>query len=378
MKLEGYKSGIYTRVEDYRAFILSKINYNWSWEDTKINKVLEEASRRLGELNSYSLLVPNMDVYIKMFEKTEIANSYNIDGIDVKIEEFFGESKETENEKLYDIRSLENYERTIALGKEKISNSEEIDTKLLLLLHKNLIEGTKEENKNPGRFRTSQNWIGGVSPKEASFVPPPHTEVEECLMDFEKFVKNNDTDTPELVKIAMLHYQFETIHPFLSANGRIGRMLIPLYMQSKGMLEKSCLYISKFLKDNQSTYFAKLTKVRDTSDMIGWIKFFLTGVLEIAKKQKEQILKLEELSKEIEKIINELPVKPENARKAVEVLYNEPIASRKRILENSKMKPSTLNTTINSLLEKNMIEEITGQGRNQIFAFRKYMNIFLE
>lgn len=143
------------------------------------------------------------------------------------------------------------------------------------------------------------------------------------------------------------------------------------------MLDKACLYISKYLKENQNTYFAKLTKVRDTSDMIGWIQFFLCAILETAKKQKEQILRLEELSKEIEKIINELPVKPENARKVTDVLFNEPIASRKKILEKSEMKPSTLNTTINSLLEKNMIEEITGQGRNQIFAFRKYMDIFI-
>lgn len=158
--------------------------------------------------------------------------------------------------------------------------------------------------------------------------------------------------------------------------GRIGRLIIPLYLQSKGLLNKSCLYISAYLFENRETYFAKLMKVRDSSDMIGWIQFFLKAIIETTKLQKEQILKLEELSEEIEKIINELPVKPENTRKVVDVLYNAPIVSRKTVLESSGMKPSTLNTTINSLLEKDMIEEITGQGRNQIFAFRKYINIF--
>lgn len=154
-------------------------------------------------------------------------------------------------------------------------------------------------------------------------------------------------------------------------------MIVPLYLQSKGLLEKSCLYISNYLEKNKDTYFAKLTKVRDSSDMISWIQFFLTTILETTKIQKEQMRKLKDLSKEIDNIINELPVKLENAKKVVEVLYNEPIASRKKVLENSGMKPSTLNTTINSLLEKGMIEEITGQGRNQIFAFRKYIDIFL-
>lgn len=155
-------------------------------------------------------------------------------------------------------------------------------------------------------------------------------------------------------------------------------MIVPLYLQSKGLLDKSCLYVSGILSENKDTYFTKLMKVRENSDMIGWIQFFLYIIIETAKIQKEQILKLDELSKEIENIINDLPVKPENARKVVDVLYNEPIASRKKVLENSGMKPSTLNTTINSLLEKNMIDEITGQGRNQIFEFRKYINIFLK
>lgn len=155
-------------------------------------------------------------------------------------------------------------------------------------------------------------------------------------------------------------------------------MIVPLYLQSKGLLKKSYLYISDYLEKNRDTYFTKLTKVRDSSDMIGWIQFFLTTIVETAKQQKEQLFKLEELSKEIEEIINELPVKQDNARKVVDVLYREPITSRKKVLENSGMKPSTLNTTINSLLEKNIIEEITGQGRNQIFAFRKYINIFIK
>lgn len=218
MKLEGYKSGMYTRVEDYRAFILSKINYNWGWEDSKINKLLAEASFRLGELNSYSLIEPNMDIYIKTYTKVEAINSCKIDQKEVKIEEAFGENKGTEEEKKLIIKEVQNCESGIRYGIEKVKDVQKINTKLLSEIHGILMQELGKEERNVGKLRTSQNWVGGDTPKSASFVPPPHTEVVECLTDFEKFVDNDDTDTPELIKIAMLHYQFETIHPFLSGN----------------------------------------------------------------------------------------------------------------------------------------------------------------
>lgn len=251
-----------------------------------------------------------------------------------------------------------------------------IDTNTIKDIHQVLMKDFKEEETKPGKLRNSQNWVGGDSPKNAEFVPPPHTEIVECLTDFEKCIANDETDTPYIVKAAMLHYQFETIHPFVSGNGRLGRMIVPLYLQSKGLLDKSCLYLSKFLEKNKSTYFEKLSKVRNNSDMLGWIKFFLEAVIETAKMQKDEFRKLEDLSCEIDKIILELPVKVDNATPVVKVLYDMPIVSRKKVLEKSGMKPSTLNTTINSLLEKGIIEEITGQGRNQIFAFKKYIEIF--
>lgn len=218
MKLEGYKSGIYNRIEDYKAFILSKINYNWGWEDTKINKLLEEASYRIAELNSYSLLIPNIDIYIKMFAKVEAINSCKIDGREVSLEELYIENKEIQEDKIEVINDVKNCEDGMNYSINKVRSGEKIGTTLLSELHEVLMKNTKGENKLSGKLRTSQNWIGGESPRTASFVPPPHTEVLECLTDFEKFVLNDETDTPNLVKIAMLHYQFETIHPFMNGN----------------------------------------------------------------------------------------------------------------------------------------------------------------
>ena len=240
------------------------------------------------------------------------------------------------------------------------------------------MQGVRGEHKTPGEFRTSQNWIGGSMPSNAVYVPPPHTEIAECLTDFEKFINNEEIDTPDLIKIAILHYQFESIHPFLDGNGRIGRLLIPLYIQSKGMLDKSCLYISDYIERNKDTYYDMLTRVRTHNDIIAWIKFFLEAVIETSKTAKEKFRNVVELTMEMDKVIMDLPVKPENAKKVLDVLYDEPIVSRKKILELIDIKSTTLNVCINALKEKNIIIETTGYSRNQVFAFQKYIDLFLK
>ena len=275
MKLEEYKSGEYVKMNDYKAFIPSKINYNWGWDDTKLDKLLAEANRQIGELNAYSLLIPNVDLYIKMHVKIEANKSSRI-------------------------------------------------------------EGTR-------------------------------TTVEEDLLD-----------TPDLIKIAILHYQIESIHPFLDGNGRIGRLLIPLYIQSKGMLEKSCLYISDYIERNKDIYYDMLTRVRAHNDIIAWIKFFLEAVIETSKTAKEKFRSVVELTMEMDKVIMNLPVKPENTKKVIEILYIEPVINRKKLCDLTGIKEGTIKNTINCLLENNIIVETTGYSRNQIFTFQKYMDLFLK
>ena len=240
------------------------------------------------------------------------------------------------------------------------------------------MQGVRGNKKTPGEFRVSQNWIGGSMPSTAVYVPPPHTEIAECLSDFEKFVNNEEIDTPDLIKIAILHYQFESIHPFLDGNGRIGRLLIPLYIQSKGMLEKSCLYVSDYIERNKETYYDLLTRVRTHNDMISWIKFFLETVIETAKTAKEKFRKVLELTVEMDKIVMELPVKLENAKKVIELMYDEPIITRNKMAEKTGIKLTTINGVVKALLDAKIITETTGYSRNQIFAFEKYINLFLK
>lgn len=378
MKLEEYKSGEYIKMNDYKAFIPSKINYNWGWDDTKLDKLLAEANRQIGELNAYSLLIPNVDLYIKMHVKIEANKSSKIEGTRTTVEEDLLDVTDINPEKRDDWEEVQNYVKATNYGVERIKDGFPVCTRLIRELHKILMQGVRGEHKTPGEFRTSQNWIGGSMPSTAVYVPPPHTEVAECLTDFEKFINNEEIDTPDLIKIAILHYQFESIHPFLDGNGRIGRLLIPLYIQSKGMLDKSCLYISDYIERNKDTYYDMLTRVRTHNDMIAWIKFFLKAVIETSKIAKEKFRSIVELTMEMDKVILDLPIKAENAKKVIDVLYNEPIINRKKLMEITNIRPSTLKDTVNVLLENNVIVETTGYSRNQVFAFQKYIDLFLK
>ena len=378
MKLEEYKSGQYVKMEDYKAFVPSKINYNWGWDDTKLDKLLAEANRQIGELNAYSLLIPNVDLYIKMHVKIEANKSSRIEGTRTTVEEDLLDVTDINPEKRDDWEEVQNYVKAINYGVKRIKDGFPVCTRLIRELHKILMQGVRGEYKTPGEFRTSQNWIGGSRPSNAVYVPPPHTEISDCLTDLEKFINNEEIDTPDLIKIAILHYQFESIHPFLDGNGRIGRLLIPLYIQSKGMLDKSCLYISDYIERNKDTYYDMVTRVRIYNDMIAWIKFFLEAIIETSETAKEKFRNVVELTMEMDKVIMDLPVKPENAKKVLDVLYDEPIVSRKKILELIDIKPTTLNVCINALKEKNIIIETTGYSRNQVFAFQKYIDLFLK
>ena len=358
MKLEDYKSGEYVKMNDYKAFIPSKINYNWGWDDTKLDKLLAEANRQIGELNAYSLLIPNVDLYIKMYVKIEANKSSRIEGTRTTVEEDLLDVTDINPEKRDDWEEVQNYVKATNYGVERIKNGFPVCTRLIRELHKILMQGVRGEHKTPGEFRTSQNWIGGSMPSNAVYVPPPHTEIAECLTDFEKFI--------------------ESIHPFLDGNGRIGRLLIPLYIQSKGMLDKSCLYISDYIERNKNTYYDMLTRVRTHNDMIAWIKFFLEAIIETSKTAKEKFRNVVELTMEMDKIIVNLPVKSDSVKKVIDVLYNEPVINRKKLCDITKIKEGTIKNIINCLLENNIIVETTGYSRNQIFTFQKYTDLFLK
>ncbi len=375
-ELEKFQAGRYLYINDYKCFVPSIINCDWQWKDAKLNKLLAEANRQIGELNAYSLLIPNVDLYIQMHVKVEANKSSKIEGTKTNIAEDLLDISDVVPEKRDDWQEVQNYVKALNYGILRIREGFPLCNRLIKEMHKILLEGVRGEHKTPGEFRLSQNWIGGSRPGNASYVPPVHTELPECLSDFEKFINNNKIDTPHLIRIALLHYQFESIHPFLDGNGRIGRLLIPLYLQSKGLLEKPCLYISDYIEKNKNEYYEKLNLVRTDNDIIGWIYFFLEAVIETSKEAKEKFKNIVKLTQRTESLIANLPIKAENSKKIINVLYLEPIINRNKLALETNIKLSTINGIINILVEAGILKEITGFSRNQVFVFEEYLNMF--
>ena len=380
-KLENYKSGDYKECsinseKEYKYFAPSLINKNWGWEDMSLTNLLSKADTALAELKGYSSLVPNIDIYIKMHVRIEANKSSKIEGTKTTIEDDFKSIEDILPEKRDDWQEVQNYILAFNYGIEKVKELP-LCNRFIKELHEKLLCKGRGENKTPGEFRKSQNWIGGSMPSNAVYVPPIHTELPEYLSDLEKFINNDEIDTPDLVKIAIIHYQFETIHPFLDGNGRIGRLMIPLYLLSKNRLVNSCFYISNYFEKNRTGYYDALTRVRTNNDMIGWIKFFLKGVIEIADNAKEKFAKVLEFVKEIEKYISENDdINSINTRKIVNVLYKEPVFTRNQIVNLTGLSSSTIKNIIVKLVEKNLITETTGYSRNQVFSFDPYIKIF--
>lgn len=378
MKLEDYKVGRYIRMEGYRSLILSKINYDWEWEDSKLSLLVAEANRLIGEISIYSKLLPNVDVYIKMLSRIEANSSNRIEGAKTTIEEELLGEDNIEEEKKEDLARAKRYIEAINHGAERIKDGGNVCTKLMKELHKILMQEEDIDHKLIGKVRNMQNWVGGDSIENAEYVPPPYTEIEECLADFEEFANNEEIDTPHIVKLAILHYQFETIHPFLGGNGKIGRMIIPFYMKSKGMLNKPCLYLSEYLEKNKDRYFEELMNVRDKNNIIDWIKFFLESVIQTAKLTEKRFEKLSKFYDEIENLALDLPVKPENAFRVINVLFEEPIIDRTKLGELAGVKEGTMRTIINSLTEMGVIDKINGNDKSKIIVFKEYMDIFFK
>ena len=374
-KLEDYKSGNYVNIDDYKSFIPSEINEDWVWNDSELNMLLSKASLELGNLNGYASQIPNIDIYIQMHVKVEANKSSRIEGTRTTIDEDLSDVLDINPEKRDDWQEVKNYVEAVNYGFKRI-NEIPISNRLIKELHAILLKNVRGEHKNPGEYRKSQNWIGGSRPGNAVYVPPIPSKLMECLSDLEKFINNNKINTPGLIKIAIIHYQFESIHPFLDGNGRTGRIIIPLYMMERGLINKPYFYISDYIEKNKNAYYDFLSRVRTNNDMISWIKFFLECVIETAKNARIKFESVVNFTNEMNEVILKLPVKAENAKKVIDVLYQEPIINRKMIQQRTLLKDTDLKSVVNALVKEGLLVETTGFNRNQIFSFQKYIDLF--
>ncbi len=373
--LEEFISGTYTEEYQYKAFLPNPINEKWFWQDSEINMLLEEANRTLGEINAFSILIPNIDLFIKMHITKEANTSSKIEGTKTEMDEAIMKEEEITPERRDDWKEVHQYIEAMN-GSIKLLNELPLSNRLIRETHKILLQTVRGENKMPGDFRISQNWIGGSSLASAKFIPPNYRYIDELMGDVERFIHNESNNVPHLIKIAILHYQFETIHPFLDGNGRVGRLLITLYLVGQGILNKPALYLSDYLERNRDEYYSHLTAIREKNQIIPWIKFFLKGIISTATNAKETFIKIIQLQKDMEVKLHSFGTKSEKINTILNSFYDTPILSVKDIVTRTGIADKTTRNMIELMLEEGLIKEMTGYGRNKLFIFEKYFNLF--
>jgi len=377
MDIKDFKSGSLKQGYKYQYFMPEKINHDFSWEDTSINTLLEKASFHLGALNSFSSLVPDADMFIIMHIFKEAVISNRIEGTRTNIEEALNEQDNLDPEKRNDWQEVHNYVKAMNNAIQELENLP-LSNRLIKNTHKILLSTGRGEHKSPGEFRISQNWIGGTSLSGAVFIPPAHEELPELLSDLELFLNNTNINIPHLIRIAIAHYQFETIHPFLDGNGRIGRLLISLYLVHNKVLQRPLLYLSDFFEKNKTLYYDNLTFVRTKNDMSQWIKYFLEGVSQTAENSAQTLKKIIELKTDLEKNkLLSLGKRTKTANEFLYFLFHSPVITSTALQKEMKITAKTANSLIDAFIGLNILKERTGYSRNRIFVFNKYVELFM-
>ncbi len=372
--MKDYQSGDYINQGYYKSFQPSPINKDWELNNMEVIKLLSQADRELGRLDMYSNYV-NIDLFIAMHIAKEATQSSKIEGTQTNMEEAFLDIEDVASEKRNDWEEVQNY---ISAMNEAVNmlHTLPFSSRLIRQAHKILLQGVRGKNKMPGDYRSSQNWIGGATINDATFIPPNHIAINDLMSDLEKFANDNMNSLPDLLKIALIHYQFETIHPFLDGNGRVGRLLITLYLVSKGILKKPILYLSDFFEKNKQLYYDNLMRARTHNDISQWFKFFLSGIIETSKKGVQTFDDILQLQKNLDKKIKTLRSRSGDARIVIDYLFQRPIIDAQKVAMITEKTPSTAYKLIESMESLGILKEITGLERGKIYSFADYLSLF--
>lgn len=376
LTIEDFSSGHYEKGIGFKYFVPAEINQEWTWKDATLNTLLEKASIKLGELNSFARLVPNIDLFIQLHVTKEAVISSRIEGTQTNMNEALLPVEEIKPERRNDWQEVHNYTNALNNAIDQLKELP-LSSRLLRQAHKTLLDGVRGEHKLPGEFRSSQNWIGGASLTDAVFIPPAHHYVHPLMSDLENFLHNNDIKVPALIRIGLAHYQFETIHPFLDGNGRIGRLLITLFLVSEGILEKPLLYLSAFFEKNKALYYDNLTRVREKSDLIQWLKYFLIGVQETCTKAVETLSAIMQLKANLEQDIhNQLGRRSHNGLKLLTHLFKSPVVTVKNVEELCGLSTKAANGLVYTFEANEWLKQIGSSERYRSFIFEPYLRLF--
>ncbi len=375
MNISEFIAGSEVQRYKYKSFEPNYVNIEWTIDSPELNYLLSQANIKLGELNAFSQLIPDVDFFIKMHVLKEGTTSSRIEGTQTNIDEAIQKLDDIDPEKRDDWQEVQNYVEAMNSAIENLSKLP-LSNRLLKDTHQSLMQGVRGTYKLPGEFRQSQNWIGGSSLSDAFFIPPHNETISDLMSDLEKFLNNENSLVPDLIKIGIAHYQFETIHPFLDGNGRIGRLLITLFLVSSNLLTKPTLYLSDYFEKYRSLYYDNLMRVRTHNDLTQWLKFFLEGIRSTAEKSINTFKSIIALRNEVENKIISLGKKQATAKEFLKLLYSKPVVDSMDVASGLSISNNTAIRLIDDFFKLGILKEITRFKRNRIFSFEDYIKIF--
>ena len=341
--------------------------------DSEMVKRLVEANRDLVRLDTAARLIPNVELFISMYVRKEALISSKIEGTQCTLDDVL--DPDADGNTNLEVGDVINYVKACSYAIERLKTLP-LCNRLLREIHENLLSGVRGKDKNPGEFRRSQNWIGAANCtlKEARYIPQNVEDMNLAMSDLEKYMNEGDDYDP-LIRIALIHYQFETIHPFLDGNGRVGRLMILLYLLEQGFVSTPVIYISYFLKKNQIEYYDRISEVRRNGNYEQWVSFFLEAVSSAAKDSLETIEKLAKLHDRNVAILPSTTRKNDNVRRLFDYVEQYPIIDIKRTATALGISFNTTSTAVNKLVEAGILKEKTNAARNRVFSYEEYLNI---
>jgi len=341
--------------------------------NSDIVKKLVEANRDLVRLDTASKLIPNVELFISMYVRKEALISSQIEGTQCTLDDIL--DPDIDGNSNLDVGDVINYVRACTYAINRL-DKRPLCNRLLREIQGELIAGVRGQEKNPGEFRRSQNWIGAANCtlREARYIPPNVEDMNAALTDLERYMNEGDDYDP-LIRIALIHYQFETIHPFLDGNGRVGRLMILLYLMERGYISKPIIYISYFLKKNQIEYYDRISEVRRSGNYEQWIAFFLEAVSAAAKDSLATVEKLSELHNGNLKKLPTTTRKSDNVRRVFDYIEQYPIIDIKRTAADLEVSYNTVSAAVGKLVQAGILKETTNAARNRVFAYEEYLGI---
>lgn len=365
--------------EAYKAYLPNKLISMPPIDLAELYSHLDKATRSLAELNGIAKLIPNISLFIYMYVRKEALLSSQIEGTPSSFSDLIlFESDQDFDVSIEDVEEVFNYIKSTNYGLERLRSGFPLSLRLLKEIHGILLKGSRGSQKMPGEFRKSQNWIGGSRPGNAQFVPPPVDYLMESLSDLEKFIHSEDVKLPILVQAALIHVQFETIHPFLDGNGRLGRLLITLFLCEKGMLDEPILYLSLYLKQNRKIYYDLLQEVRDYGRWEVWIEFFLEGIYLTSQQAINSVRIINNIFEEDTRKIESLGRARLICLKVLEYLKQLPQLSVNVLANALEITPPTARGALNNLVKLGIVKEISGKKRDRIYVYKRYLDVLEE